>query len=486
MRRASVEIAAVAAVLVACFAVALQLRLPAVPAATTGSDGLGPFLVALQVWQGGGWPHPPNPEGGHSLWLLQLPLLPFARSLEGLFALRFGVGALAAPLAGAAAAVWAHPGRRVGAAAAAGAWIALDPGLVDTLTSSFRGYGAPELLAAATLCAAVALQRPHRGPLLAAAAALLVAASGQHPFATGAALGGALALAALAPDRRALAWTLGVGALACAPRLHHLTWLASCGEGAVTCLGHVASGSAEPGTPLLQMLQRAFHDRILVEGWWPWPVAALGAGLLAWRPAHPRRALLLWAVGGLVGVLAMGLLAHSLRPYHLRIVAPLLAVAAAVGLSRLPGAAWLLVGASALLWAPPPSPSPSGWGPREVDATTALLLEAGDPPVSLQAAWWDHPDGLDPTAVALSAWVQGRAGPLTADPDAPVILLAHDVHFPSIEHLPPGSGWLDKGGRRPLVLQFSNAAALRGWLDEYPPKRATTAREWAGYLLPGR
>ena len=482
MRTPRTETLFVAVAVVAVLALALWVRLPAVPAATLGSDGLGPYLVALEVLQGGGWPHPPNPEGGHSLWVMQLPLLPLADSLDELVALRFGVGALVAPLAGAAAAVLAAPGRRVAAAAAAGVWLALDPGLVDTLASAFRGYGAPELLAAVTLCAAVAVQGSARRISLAAAAALLVGATGQHPFATGTALGAGLALGALAPDRRTVLWAVGVGLLACLPRFHHLLWLAGCGEGAVACLGQVAQGSAEPGTALPEMLRRAFHDRILVEGWSPWPVAALGMVLLAWRPAHPRRAVLLWALGGLVGVVAMGLLAQSLRPYHLRMAMPALAVAAAVGLSRLPGAAWLLVLAALPLWrSPPPAEE---WGPAPVDAVTASLLEPDDPPVGLQAAWWDHPAGLDPTAVALSAWLQGRSAPLTLDPAAPVILLAHDVHFPSIEHLPPGSGWLETSGRRPLLLRFPSAVVLEEWLEAHPPAHAAGPAEWAGHLQP--
>lgn len=482
MRSLRSETLAVTFVLLVVFGLALWVRLPAVPAATLGSDGLGPYLVALQVLQGGGWPHPPNPEGGHSLWLLQLPLLPFSRSLEGLVSLRFGVAALVAPLASAAAAVLASPGRRTAAAAAAGVWLALDPGLVDTLTSAFRGYGAPEVLAAVTLCAAVALRRPATVLPLAAAAVLLVAASGQHPFATGTALGALLALAALEKDRRTLLWVVSAGLLACLPRIHHLLWLAQCGEGTWACLARVAGGSAEPGTPGWEMLRRAFHDRILVEGWWPWPVAGVGLGLLAWRPTHPRRALLRWALGGLVGILVLGLLAKSLRPYHLRMAMPALAVASAVGLSRLPGAAWLLVVAALPLWHPPPSGQE--WGPLAVDATTASLLEPDDPPVGLRAAWWDHPAGLDPTAVALSAWLQGCSAPLTTDLSAPVILLAHDVHFPSIEHLPPGSGWLQTSGRRPLLLRFSSAEALQGWLETYPPVHASNPSEWAGHLRP--
>ena len=84
-------------------------------------------------------------------------------------------------------------------AVAAGAVLALDVGLVDTLGSSFRGYGAPEWLAVATLGGALVVAGRAWGIALAVLG--LVAASGQHPFATGAALGGLLALPGLLPAR---------------------------------------------------------------------------------------------------------------------------------------------------------------------------------------------------------------------------------------------------------------------------------------------
>ena len=131
-----------------------------------------------------------------------------------------------------------------------------------------------------------------------------------------------------------------------------------------------------------------------------------------------------------------------------------------------------------------PPPPAAEWGPAAVDAVTASLLAPDDAPIGLQAAWWDHPAGLDPTAVALSAWLQNLSAPLTVDPEAPVILLAHDVHFPSIEHLPPGSGWHETSGRRPLLLRFASAEALEGWLEAYPPAQVAGPGEWAGHLLP--
>ena len=183
--------------LLALWALAWGMRLRGLPAATVGSYSLGQFLAALGLLRGGGLPHPPNPEGGHSLWLMVLPLLPLADSLQGLLQLRFALGALVAPLCGLAAWLLAEDRGRFPAALAAGVVVALDPGLIDTLIVAFRGYGAPELLALATVGGALAL-RGQRGGLALAGLSLL-AATGQHPFAAGAGLGALLCLPLIGP-----------------------------------------------------------------------------------------------------------------------------------------------------------------------------------------------------------------------------------------------------------------------------------------------
>ena len=138
-----------AGVCAAVFGLALMLRLRHLDEVTLGSDSLGQFLSSWSVLYGG-TPVPPNPEGGHSLWVLGLPCVLGADTLKQVFTLRFVLGALVAPL-GAWATHRLSSSTRLSwlAGALAGLVLAWDPGLVDTLVVSFRGYGAPELIALA-------------------------------------------------------------------------------------------------------------------------------------------------------------------------------------------------------------------------------------------------------------------------------------------------------------------------------------------------
>ncbi len=462
-------------------------RLDAIADATVGSDALGQYAVALQVLLGGGWPHPPNPEGGHSLWLMALPLVPFAGSLEELYRLRFIVAALVAPLGALAAWLLAAPRARGAAAVAAGVVLALDVGLVDTLVSSFRGYGAPELLALATVGLALALTgRPWGLPL---AGAAVVGATGQHPFAAGAALGALAALpgAAQGVDRRWRWATAATIAALCLPRLAHLAWLADCGDGAWACLGRVASGSAEPDTPRTEMLRRLFNDRVLVEGWWPWPLMAVGLAMLATRPVSGRRPLLGWALGTVAGVLAIGLSASSLRPYHARLAMPALAVAAAVGLSRSGRLPLALAVAALAQWAPGrATPATGGIGPGDVDRVARRVLAVSPGPVQIEAAWWGRPVGLEPLAVSLAAWLQADRGDrrarLTPAPDASVVLLAHDPPEAALAGLPDAATRLDLGLAQPVGLWFPSTESAAQWRADYGSPAVTDAGEWAGVV----
>ncbi len=465
--------------LLALWALAWGMRLRGLPAATVGSDSLGQFLAALGLLRGGGLPHPPNPEGGHSLWLMVLPLLPLADSLQGLLRLRFALGALVAPLCGLAAWLLAEARGRFPAALAAGVVVALDPGLIDTLIVAFRGYGAPELLALATVGGALAL-RGRRGGLALAGLSLL-AATGQHPFAAGAGLGALLCAPLLGPslsttERRL---TLALGLLFLLPRLHHLAWLADCGPGAWACWARVASGSAEAETPLREMLRRAANDRILVEGWLPWPALALGLLLLLPRQDAPGRGLRRWALGSLLGVLALGLLAHSLRPYHLRLAMPALAVAAAVGLSRFPLLPLVWVGLCGVDWLPRQPLLPAAPPAAEADALARkLALLPG--PVWVDAVYFGHPVGLESAPVVLAAVLQGQ------DPDGlrmaengglVLIVNGYEACRGPLSPLDSGQGW--------VALSFADRQAARAWLATQPPPTAIGgAMDWSGRLHP--
>ena len=461
--------AAIVVLALAAWALAWAFRLEGLDHATVGSDSLGQYLSALAL-QPGHLPPPPNPEAGYALWLWAWPLLHLAGSLEQLFALRFGVGALVAPIA-VITAWWAGPGGvRSGVAAfAAGIFVAVDPGLRDTLVSAFRGYGAPEWMGLATLGLAAA----HRGARWGAGLTVLalVGAAGQHPMAAGAALG---LIGLFGLPRRQVGIALGLGALALLPRLLHLAWLADCGEGIVPCLGHVALGSSESLT-LGQLLARALHDRLLVD---LGPAAlCLGMGLLL-LGLSPSRRLLLPILGALVGLLLLGLSIHSLRPYHLRILAVPLAVGAGLGLSRL---VWLPVpivfaialGRTTLPGAPEQAP--------QVHDEIARTLGASSGPIRVDGAWFSGPLCLEPAGVVLSAILQGQdPDRFRLDPDTPVLLLVSD---PAL--IPPA--WVLWGREGCAAIPFDDLAAARAWVDaqaDAPPQRTGGAWDWWVALHP--
>lgn len=425
---------------------AIGWRLRSLEQASIGSDSIGQFIPGLAP---GTLPPPPNPEAGYALWVTAAPLVAASGSLEGLLTLRFAVGALVAPLGFMAA--WAVASqRRLLAGGIAGALLAVDSGLVDTLVSAFRGYGAPELLAAAALCLLAWSGRV--GTI--AGVVLLIAAAGHHPFAAGAAAGVVLILPW--KDRATMAAAVITGLLIVTPRLLWIGGMADCGEGILDCLSPIALGSSEP-LDRWALLQRALSDRAgeLSTGLLP-----LLAGLALCRD---RRALLL-AVGATTGVVLLGLSVHSLRPYHLRIVAAPLAIAAGLGLAR---GGWM--GGVGGLWAvialalhPPPLGDP-GAAARH-DAVAAELAVLPDP-VWVEGAWYGGPVALDPAGVVLSACLQGQP-PGRFAPGGHIVLLVSR---------PSGTS----------VQTFEDAAAAQDWLAQSePPQVLGGAADWASILQP--
>ena len=454
---------------------------------TLGSDALGQFLGAWTVLSGG-TPVPPNPEAGHSLWLWAMPSVLLGRSLEEVFAVRFAMGALVAPLGALAAAVWSPPGRaRWLAGGVAGLVLAWDPGLVDTLVVSFRGYGAPELVALALVCAGVG------GPVGASAAgAVAVAATGQHPMAAGLGLG----LAGLAGrwSRREWGWALAGGTLAVLPRLAWLWSLGSCGAGTLECLATVATGSAEPDVTRWVMLRRAFWDRFVVETR-PGPAVALGLGLVAALVDRRTRAIGVVALLGTLGVIILGLSIQGFRPYHLRAAMPLLAVALAVAIGQRP---WLLVvvavavAGGGVRWTAPPAPD---GGIRGVDAVGQALAGVGVP-VQVEAAWFGDPVGLEPGAVVLSARQHGLvpARQLRVDGTGPVVLivnLAEGAAPADLVSLHPVWADLDTAAQEAFadvrVLQATSLGEARAWIEDTtpPPVVVGGSFDWVKAFVPG-
>ena len=472
--------------LVALWALATWIRWGHLHEVTLGSDALGQYLAAWTVLSGGAVV-PPNPEGGHSLWVLGLPCVLLGRSLEGVLAVRFAIGALVAPLGAAAAAAWSPAGRaRWIAGATAGLVLAWDPGLVDTLVSSFRGYGAPELVALAALGAGLG---GRAGASLAAVAA--VAATGQHPMAAG--LGVGLLGLAGRWDRRAWIWALVAGTLAALPRLAWLWSLGQCGAGLVECLGGVATGSAEPDVARWAMVRRAVWDRFVVELRPGASVAVLvGAGVAVFD----RRSRSAGITAGLAvaGVFALGLTIQGLRPYHLRAAMPLLAVALGCSLGLRP---WLSIGvigavlAGGIRWTSPAGPD---GGVRGVDRLGAVLATV-DAPVQVEAAWFGDPVGVEPGAVVLSARQHGLdpAAQLRVDGGGRVLLLVNLADDPTAGDLVRPerlAGELDAVARAAFpdvrVLAAGTLDEAGGWLHAAtpPPVVAGGSFDWVKALAP--
>ncbi len=429
----------------ASWLLAVGWRLRALPQVSLGSDSLGQLLPGLDPLS---FPPPPNPEAGYALWVTAAPLVWLAGSLEQLFALRFAVGALIAPLGFLTAWRLARQNRLL-AGAIAGGLLAVDSGLVDTLVSSFRGYGAPELLAGAML----SLLAGGRVGLV-AGAVLLVVAAGHHPFAAGAALGAVLVLPA---DRRGVALAALAGLLVALPRLLWIADIADCGAGLTGCLAPVALGSSE-ALSRPDLLMRALTDRAGELS------AALPVLLVGLALCRDRRALLL-ALGGLAGVILLALSVHSLRPYHLRIVAAPLAVAAALGLARWRalGAVGGLIGVLAAAAHPSPLGDPGALA-RHDDLAADLASLPG--PVWVEGAWYDGPVALDPSAVVLSAILQGQPAERFG-PGGSIVLLVSRANGAE-------------------ALTFADAAAAREWLIEQPPPEVLGgAADWAAILRPG-
>lgn len=480
---------AVVGVLVAVWGLAAAARLEHIGFATSGSDALGQYLSAVAVLQGGA-PTPPNPEGGHSLWGLSLPLVAAADSLGGLYRMRAVLGATIAPLTAGAALLLAPRGRvGLAAAAAAGVYTAVDPGLVDTLLIAFRGYGGPELLAVSTLGLAAGLRGARWGPALMAVS--LVGATGQHPMAAGVAVG---ALAVSPGLARQVGWRwVGVGVLAgalCAiPRLVWLTQLSNCGAGALECLGRVAAGSSEPDTPISEFLRRAFHDRFRVEGGLPGLGLLLGLAATAIPGAGRSRRVwgLVFALGALVGILLLGLSIASLRPYHLRHLAAPTAAVAAASLARLwPVAlAWAAWAGADGLRAPVMHPDPAGAARFDHLAT---ILAPIDRPLRVDAAWFDDPVGLEPAPVVLAAVLQGQdADRFQPSRDATTILLVNGGPGGQLRasgDLPDHAILWEEGDAS--MVRFPHVGLARAWVDsqDATPVLVGGSFDWAKALHP--
>ncbi|MBC04395.1 MAG: hypothetical protein CMJ34_14010 [Phycisphaerae bacterium] len=409
-----------------------------------------------------------------------------ASSLKQVFTHRFVLGALVAPLGAWAAHRLASPTRWAWLAGAlAGLLLAWDPGLVDTLVVSFRGYGAPEFIAVAMVGISVG---GRAGAVVAGAA--FVAATGQHPMSAGVGLGLAVLMWAQA-DRAALGFAVAAVALCALPRLHWIWQLGSCGAGFVECLGSVATGSAEPDVSAITMLRRAFWDRGVVELGLGASLAVLTGLVAAASHRHGRR--LAWAgILAVLGVLALGLSIQGLRPYHLRAAMPVVVVAAAVGFSLRPwalGVAGLCLFFGGIRLEAPHGPAGDL---AAVDALGAALAQGGEA-VRVEAVWFEDPVGVEPAGVVLAARQAGLSTDLlTIEETAPLVLLVNGPASGELPvPLPATDGELDGIAREAVpgtrVVRFVGLAEARAWIQSAstPPVVSGGSFDWVKAMKPG-
>ena len=203
------------------------------------------------------------------------------------------------------------------------------------------------------------------------------------------------------------------------------------------------------------MLRRALWDRFVVETG-PGMALALGVGVLAGLGDRRTRSLAAVAVLGGLGVLLLGLGIQGLRPYHLRAVMPLLAVAVGVSVSLRPGLLVALAGCVAAMgvrWTAPPAPD---GGVTGVDAFGAALA-AVDVPVQVEAVWFGDPVGVEPGAVVLSARQHGLEPErqLAVDGSGPVVVIVNLADDPT------ASGLV----REARIWPELDAAATAAWPD---------------------
>ena len=454
--------------MIALWVVASWQRLKVLHETVIGSDSLGPYLQAHAALFGH-LPRPPNPESGDALWVSMVPLVATTSSLSELFAVRFVLGALVAPMGFAAVFHWFSPSvapkRRWAAGLTAGLFLAFDPGLLDTLVSGARSYGAPELMGATTLLVAMSLRQYTWAP--AAALIAFVAAVGHHPLAAGMAMGGVLMLPSIhrAVGGRGVKWAFLIGLTACIPRILRVASIANCGEGIQACLDNVAkSNIVEPET-WSTLVGKALHDRWLVDldvgGW----ILLAGLVSLLMCPEKTHRKAAYWAIFGCIGILIIGVTNGYIRSYHLRITAVPFAVAAAMGLSRfwpvaLLAASVFIGHTHALL---PVGPDP-GAVTRQDDVADRLPHY----PLWVDRVWWNGIPYLDPSAVVLSGWLAGRRN-FQLDGTPAFILL---------ENHGQGNGW--------NIVEFTDQIAARQWLDAQAkvPLQRGGAYDWATIVNP--
>lgn len=291
------------------------------------SDSLSPFVGGVQFFEQG-YAKPPNPEADHWLWVSTIPFLSLAASLEELFWFRYLGSVIIIPVSMISVYLLLLESRyRLFATAAVGSFLAVDAGILDTLISSFRGYFAPEYLAVAALGVALFQREKRWGLWIAILSSVL--AGGQHPLAMGSFVGlGFLGVLVWRRSRRD--FLIGVLIFLCCliPKMLWIWQIMQCERGGLDCLQAIALSSSEE-ISIYQQITRAYHDRFWVEMGFAGPFLFLGLWFSRKEPFTQ------WVLVSMLGVLMLGILISTLRPYHFRALAAPMVIASVLGWVRM-------------------------------------------------------------------------------------------------------------------------------------------------------
>ena len=316
-------------ILIFVFGVSFWFRLKHLSFVEINSDALSSYLAALHFWRFG-YSDPPNPESDHWMWISKVPWLWWASSLQELFQIRFFIAALIAPM-GAWCAYENAICRPYSAALACGLLLAFDMGLIDTLISSFRGYMAPEWIALATV---LFVLRKYHTCFVPFVGAMVIIASGHHPMSFGV-LCGVLYLGFLYRfDVKVLLLGLLIFVITSGFRILSIYDIMQCDDGGWSCLSIIAQGSSED-IAIWDIFIRLIHDRFWIE---------MGFGsvfLLVGVILSPKKEFFYWTLYTTVGIVLLGFGIHTLRPYHLRIVALPMLVLGVLGWERYSDKVWI-------------------------------------------------------------------------------------------------------------------------------------------------
>ena len=168
---------------------------------------------------------------------------------------------------------------------------------------------------------------------------------------------------------------------------------------------------------------------------------------------------------------------HGLPQLGVRIAAAPLAVAAALGWTHMGRTGWAMGCVAVGLTMMAPAPLGDTDAIQRHDQLAQRLADAS--PAWVDAAWDNGPMRLEPSAVVLSAVLQGTpAEDLRPTPTRPLLLLLSTTQDAPPQAVVTGEGW--------AVLRFPRAVDAQAWINQNGTvEGAGVAGDWVGALFPG-